>query len=124
MLKNKKGFTLIELLVVIVIIGILAAIVGGIVLANGRKRANDATAKSRMGEIKKALEVYYNDNDAYPAELTELVDDYMKTVPVAPKGDWTYATADGSFTLSYTLEVSTDKGPNVVDGVYTLEGSQ
>lgn len=59
------GFTLIELLVVIAIIGILAALV----LSNfnsARDRARDAQRKSDTDQIKKALQMYYNDNSAYP----------------------------------------------------------
>lgn len=59
------GFTLIELLVVISIIGVLATLV----LANfnaARERARDVTRKSDFDQIKKALRMYYNDNNLYP----------------------------------------------------------
>lgn len=72
--KNKKtGFTLIELLVVIFIIGILASLL----LANLvgiRSRAEDSQVKSDLLQMKKALRLYYNDNQAYPADDSGVLD--------------------------------------------------
>jgi len=63
---QKCGFTLIELLVVISIIGILAALI--MVNFNAaRERARDAQRKSDLDQVKKALRMYYNDNNSYPA---------------------------------------------------------
>jgi len=60
------GFTLIELLVVISIIGILAALI--MVNFNAaRERARDAQRKSDLDQVKKALRMYYNDNNSYPS---------------------------------------------------------
>ena len=61
----KKGFTLIELLVVISIIGVLASLV----LVNfnaARERTRDVARKSDLDQVKKALRMYYNDNNLYP----------------------------------------------------------
>lgn len=127
---KKRGFTLIELLIVIVIMGILAAIVVGLVATNSKNRANDVTAKANMREIQTALEQYMVDNGNYPANMTALVPTYMAAVPTAPKGspnNYTY-TPTGSpattYTLTYTLQNSGDTGPNVVNGVYTLTQKQ
>lgn len=61
-----KGFTIVELLIVIVVIGILAAIT--IVAYNGiTKRASDTQRRSDVQSIAKALELYYIDNNRYPA---------------------------------------------------------
>ena len=61
----KKAFTLIELLVVIAIIGILASVV---VVNVGSARVKARTAKriSDLKSIATALDLYYDDNGAYP----------------------------------------------------------
>ena len=63
--KTKRGFTLIELLVVIAVIGLLAALI--VVNFNAaRERARDVQRKSDLDQVKKALRMYYNDNNLYP----------------------------------------------------------
>jgi len=67
---QKLGFTLIELLVVISIIGILATLI--MVNFNAaRERARDVQRKSDLDQIKKALRMYYNDNNQYPANSSD-----------------------------------------------------
>jgi len=67
---QKLGFTLIELLVVISIIGILAALI--MVNFNAaRERARDVQRKSDLDQIKKALRMYYNDNNQYPTNSSD-----------------------------------------------------
>lgn len=66
MFRNQRGFTLIELLVVISVIGILA----GLLLTNFvgvRGRAADVRIKNDLNQLKKALRLYYNDYQLYPA---------------------------------------------------------
>jgi prepilin-type N-terminal cleavage/methylation domain-containing protein len=62
---TQKGFTLIELLVVIAIIGILSAVVL-VSLNSARAKSRDARRLSDVRQIMTALEIYYNDNGAYP----------------------------------------------------------
>lgn len=63
---KQTGFTIVELLIVIVVIGILAAIT--IVAYNGiQQRGRDAQRQSDIKTITKALELYYLDNNKYPA---------------------------------------------------------
>jgi prepilin-type N-terminal cleavage/methylation domain-containing protein len=59
------GFTLIELLVVIAVIGLLATAVM-VALNNSRIKARDARRISDIRQLQKALEMYYNQNNAYP----------------------------------------------------------
>lgn len=64
---NNQGFTLIELLVVVAIIGVLTAVLL-VNLVGIRERAADTKLKSDLRQLKTALRIYYNDNQAYPAD--------------------------------------------------------
>jgi len=63
---DRRGFTLIELLVVIAIIGLLSTL-AVVSLNNARQKARDAKRASDIKSIQTALELYYVDNDDYPA---------------------------------------------------------
>lgn len=62
---SKKGFTLIELLVVISIIGVLASIVLAS-LNSARAKARDARRIADFGQIRTALEFFYDSQGQYP----------------------------------------------------------
>ena len=64
--KTKKGFTLIELLVVIAIIGLLATL-AVVALNNARTKSRDAKRVSDIRQVQTALELYFVDNNSYPA---------------------------------------------------------
>jgi len=115
----KTGFTLIELLVVMAILAILAT-VGLASFRTTQMKGRDARRKNDLGQIQKALEMYYNDDGQYP--LTgglpggggswEVDGEtlYMKEVPEDPKwGDYQYASAGGSdYRLYARLENTND----------------
>lgn len=62
----KKGFTVVELIVVIVVIGILVSIIA--VGYEGLQRdVRDTERAADVDTIKAALEVYYDQNGAYPS---------------------------------------------------------
>ena len=63
--KKGEGFTLIELLVVIAIISLLATL-GIAALNNARMKSRDAKRLADMSQIKKAFEMFYDDNYRYP----------------------------------------------------------
>jgi len=70
-INNKKGFTIIELLVVISIIGLLSTI--SVVSLNGaRIKSRDAKRVSDVDNIKKAIELYYDDKGEYPVALSPI----------------------------------------------------
>ena len=92
-LRGKGAFTLVELLLVIAILGILAAISAG-QFVNAQRKARDAQRKTDLGSVQRALEMYFADYSAFPAEEDisgiwggEFSDGetiYMKVLPVAP----------------------------------------
>lgn len=79
MTTNSKGFTLIELMIVVAIIGILAAIAIP-QFSSYRVRAYNSAAISDLKSFQTALEVYYNDNDEYPASVDTTTDTIKTTV--------------------------------------------
>ena len=104
----KRGFTLIELLVSITIIGVLAALVTAN-LSDARARARDAKVKQNLVQLKTALRLYYNDNQAYPVDDTIINDPgfsvYIKKLP----DEFNYQLNDtDNFTLWVTLENPSD----------------
>jgi prepilin-type N-terminal cleavage/methylation domain-containing protein len=92
---TRKGFTLLEILLVIAAIGILAAIV--LVAINPNRQISlvrNATRRSDINTIYKALEQYLIDTGRYPlivntnncVDITKLVPDYLPAIPSDPTG--------------------------------------
>lgn len=120
---NKRGFTLIELLVVIAIIGLLSTL-AVVALGAARVKARDSKRLSDLKQLQTALELYYSDNNAYPAGdgvnlattnyaclnsagLSALgcANPYMGRVPADPKsGYYKYTVGTGTYTVDATLE--------------------
>ena len=99
------GFTLIELLVVIAIIGILASIVLAS-LNSARVKSRDARRVADIKQLQLALELYYNDNSAYPTALSALsTNGYISAIPTDPSsGSYVYsALGSGATCSSYHL---------------------
>lgn len=122
--KKQLGFTLVEILIVMVIIGIIATIGLGS-FASSQMKGRDASRKSDLTQIGRALETYYNDHGQYPfgsngaiagcgAGLAcgwgePFIDDkntiYMIKLPQDPKSNryYYYSSDDGS---SYQIYAS------------------
>lgn len=123
-MRKQKGFTLVELLVVIAIIGLLSTL-AVVALNNARQKSRDARRVSDIKQIQTALELYYNDENGYPATavvggaIKGTVATYMTVIPSNPKPDtdgdctsgnqYTYTQTDSgaSYTLAYCLGAAT-----------------
>lgn len=128
MIKSSNSFTLIELLIVLSIIGVLV-LLGFSNYLNSVKAGHDARRKSDLKNIQNALEVYYEDNQAYPTTLTFGTSlchptggcsaaQYMQVVPRDPYGaNYIYLTdATGSYYQLYScIENPNDSGLGVQD---------
>jgi len=134
--KGQSGFTLIELLVVVAILGILAT-VGLSSFRISQIKSRDARRKSDLGQVQRALEMYYNDHGIYPAasggaiqgltwgtdefkDLKETV--YMKELPEDPTGnpEYCYVTSAVSPYTYYKLYARLENSQDPkVSGPYT-----
>ena len=135
--RNDKryGFTMIELLIVMAVIGILAALLLSN-LASTRSRARDVRRKADLDQTKKALRLYYNDFQQYPADnsgdiygcgaggtgqcdwgsdFTANGAVFMKQLPLDPVNsgnqvyDYTQTSAGDDFLISVMLENLSDQ---------------
>ena len=143
-MSKKRGFTLIELLVVMAIMGILVTIA----MANyqtAQIKARDARRKSDIGQVQKALELYYNDYGKYPVSSagkikigadtydwktsTETGDElkdtndtvYMKELvgdPAAANPNYCYRSTDGSY---YQIYAKLENVKDLAVGSYTCQ---
>ncbi|MDO8500174.1 MAG: prepilin-type N-terminal cleavage/methylation domain-containing protein [bacterium] len=107
---GKKGFTLIELLVVIAIIGVLASIVLAS-LNSARKKSRDARRIADIKQIQLALELSFDANQAYPADIaTATLAPYIPSVPADPlTATYTYEKCSATlYHLGAALEESTN----------------
>lgn len=122
------GFTLIELLVVIAIIGLLATII--IVNVSGvQANSRDARRTEDIDSLRKALTLYANDFQGYPASPQEgpagnlaavLVPNYLSAVPPDPRNDggcnpitayaYCYQSDGKTYNLRYCLETNSVAG--------------
>jgi len=79
-----RGFTLIELLLVLLLVALLASLVMPVV-TGGIQRARESTLKEDLYALRRAIDDYYTDTGAYPAELEELVKKrYLRRIPPDP----------------------------------------
>jgi len=113
----QRGFTLIELLIVVAIIGILTAVGLG-QFFTAQKRGRDTARKRALESISRALEMYYNDYEAYPIAVEGFIGNYdwgemfgsaeetvyIKRLPEDPADNFRYYyESDGSYYKLYAL---------------------
>src|SRR5665213_1112216 len=116
-IKNTRGMTLIEIMIVVTILASLGAILATKVVQQGEK-AKLREAKIQIGEISKALDMYYTDCGHYPDSGQGLAalapggestcttwgpDPYIKKVPLDPwNKPFIYSYENGNYTITST----------------------
>lgn len=123
--QNQKGFTLIELLVVIAIIGLLASVVL-LALGSARQKSRDAKRLGDVRQLASALELFFNDNNAYPTTYGSLAPSYIGQLPSFPTPNdtcnttsYVYTRNSSGSTYSLRFCVSADTG-GYASGTRTL----
>ena len=103
---GNKGFTLMELLIVLVIIAILSSVAVPIYLRI-QNRAKESATKAEMSNIATALELYGNDNNAYPSVtdiegLADELDRYIHNMNISDSWgmNYNYSLSAGRYTLA------------------------
>lgn len=108
---RQAGFTLIEVLIVTAILAILAAILIPNFL-RARSSSQVATCELDLRNIAAALELYYGQNQMYPAVATWDTDltsgGYIRAVPRSPIDHASYGYNTNAGQTSYVLS----DGPN------------
>jgi general secretion pathway protein G len=87
---GQSGFSLIELIVVVTIIGILAGI-AMINISTAQRKAREGALRENLSQMRKAIDNFYADKQRYPANLDELVPNYIRRIPPDPitgQKDW------------------------------------
>ena len=121
---HRRGFTILELMVVITIIGLIATI-GLLALGESRIKGRDGARKTQSQEIIKALEIYYSDNNGYPAdgapavnagELLDLIDvgfyngQYINRPPEEDDSRYYYCTDSTRRSMLLAVDTEGDEG--------------
>lgn len=136
-----KGFTLLELLITITILSILATVGLG-QYRSSQMKARDAQRKADLGNIARALEMYYNDHESYPLADggrisvegvgldwgTEFSTDdaiYMKALPKDPQDPEHYYCyeSDGSYYALYAY-LENENDPDYHQPGFQCSGSE
>jgi general secretion pathway protein G len=107
---RSRGFTLVELLLVLLIVALLASLVAPVVTGSIH-RAKESTLRQDLQAMRKAIDGYYADTGAYPAELDELVKKrYLRRIPPDP-----ITEKRDSWVLIYAEDTETGKSGGIID---------
>ncbi|MBF7095760.1 type II secretion system protein [Alkalibacter mobilis] len=94
---KKKGFTLIELVVILAILSLLAAM-ASIYASNILQKSKDRVDISNVSYLNSATRVYRVETGNWPDQATDLVSDYIDSIPVSPTGgSYEYDGVDHEF---------------------------
>ncbi len=109
----RRAFTLIDVMIVVVILGILASAVVPIVTGH-LERAQSTSAIATEAMVRKALDLYFQRHETWPAEITP--DLFRPPEPVSlPRGyQLQYVPASGELDLLTVPEDELDTAPAVV----------
>lgn len=115
---KRRGFTLLELVIVVIIVGILAAI--GFVQYNKMiEKSRASEAKAVLGQIRRAEQAYYQENNAYTTTLGNLIVNASSTCNSAFYFKYSLSSTDATATRCSDAE--TGKSPGVpAASVYNL----
>lgn len=114
-----KGFTLIELLVVMAILALLISVAAPRYFHSINK-AEEATLKEDLHQMRGALDKYFTDNGSYPDVLDDLVSrKYLRKIPVDPitQSDSTWVVVPPASTAKGAIfDVKSGANGNGLDG--------
>lgn len=126
--RNQRGFSLIELIVVVTIVGILASI-ALVNVRTAQRKAREAALRDNLFNMRKAIDNFYADKQRYPADLNELVPNYIRRIPKDPvtmQDDWE-TVMDDPMSLDGEMSAETDPNamtqPGVVDVKSRAQGT-
>lgn len=137
-LKRKffHGFTLIEIIIAIALMGVLANLIYGNFI-NSIKKGRDAKRKSDLGELQRALELYYEDHNKYPStdkiifggdnklchQLGCNYRIYIQKIPNDPIQDnfYVFQSNENEYKIYSCIENNLDKGQGVKQEGYSKD---
>ena len=94
--RNKRGYTLLEIMIVVTLIIILAAI-GLPAFRLAQIKSQTSVCLNNLRQIDGLYDQYYLDRGDEPSNLTVLVDEYLKRVPICPvRGSYTLPSGGGA----------------------------
>lgn len=117
-LSESSGFTLVELIVVIAVLGILAGIAVPR-LTGVQDKAKLSEAKTALGTIREAVEMYNIEESGYPSAVDDLTGtgNYIDDASL-PDDNWNFEiTTDGLSNLDYEIKATgagTDEYPDTL----------